>query len=287
MSFIASIEPYTSIYDFDSYCERMELLFILNNVIEAKQVPLFITFISLKTYGILKNLLYPEEPSKKTYSVLKELFKNYFKPCTSIITERCRLKRCFQNREESISNFIIKLQKISVNYSFGDLLNNALRDNFIGGLCDKHIQLQLMSESPDLTFRKAYEIALTIESISKGIQSLNLKMASKYKIQNKNRGIDLLNKNLGIKQEYEKEYNFSSFFHHKRNYNLKTCQTLELGCFKCHRRNHIQKICHSNKKNDDLDKAEKNLVMSLVLIYVKICKIIIYVKFRYVYAIAL
>lgn len=64
-SFIGSIEPYSRDYDFESYCERLEQLFLFNNVVEKKEVALFITCLGPTTYGILKDLLCPEEPSKK------------------------------------------------------------------------------------------------------------------------------------------------------------------------------------------------------------------------------
>lgn len=55
------------------------------------------------------------------------------------------------------------MENITAKCEFKDFLDNILRDNFVGGLCNSNIQLKLMSESDKLTFNKAWNIAVNIE----------------------------------------------------------------------------------------------------------------------------
>lgn len=100
-------------YDFESHCKRLEQLFIFNNVVETKKVTLFITCLGPVANGILKDLLCPVEPSRKTYKDLKGKLLKHLKPCKSVIAERCRFWKCHQSDNESISDLIIKLKKMS------------------------------------------------------------------------------------------------------------------------------------------------------------------------------
>ncbi|XP_046406612.1 uncharacterized protein LOC124171478 [Ischnura elegans] len=48
--------------EFNSYVERLDQFFIVNDVEETKKVPLFITLIGPETYSVLKHLLDPVTP---------------------------------------------------------------------------------------------------------------------------------------------------------------------------------------------------------------------------------
>lgn len=76
--------------EISSYLERMEQLFICNDVQNAKKVSLFLTLIGGVAYNVLKDLLSPVLPSTKTYKELKDVLLNHCSPKRLVVAERYR-----------------------------------------------------------------------------------------------------------------------------------------------------------------------------------------------------
>ena len=54
---IGSIGPYVDNERWDSYVERLNLYFDVNDIIENKRLPAFLSIIGNNTYGVLKSLV--------------------------------------------------------------------------------------------------------------------------------------------------------------------------------------------------------------------------------------
>ena len=80
-----------------SYMERVELFFAAN-VADAKKVPVLLSLIGSKTYGLLRNLISPSSPAEKKY-------KAHFEPKPIVIVERFHFHRRTQAVGESISEY--------------------------------------------------------------------------------------------------------------------------------------------------------------------------------------
>ena len=67
-SFIGNIEQFNhETEDFENYIERLQEYFKANEVAEGRKVSALLTIIGPKTYAILKNITYPEDPRTKTF----------------------------------------------------------------------------------------------------------------------------------------------------------------------------------------------------------------------------
>ena len=64
--------------------------------------------------------------------------------------------------DESISDYIVTLKKLSIHCNYGEFLNRALRDRFVCGLNNVKIQNKLLNTS-SLTFDTACNIAISME----------------------------------------------------------------------------------------------------------------------------
>ena len=62
-----------------------------------------------------------------------------------------------------------ELKKLSTECEYGDSLNEVIRDRLVCGVNDRRIQKRLLAE-PDLTFKKAMEIAQAMEAADKNVQ---------------------------------------------------------------------------------------------------------------------
>ena len=65
--------------------------------------------------------------------------------------------------------YVAELKKLSTECEYGDSLNEVIRDRLVCGVNDRRIQKRLLAE-PDLTFKKAMEIAQAMEAADKNVQ---------------------------------------------------------------------------------------------------------------------
>ena len=117
--------------------------------------------IGADAYGVLRNLLAPQRPKDKFFDELKEVLTGHCSPKPILIAERFKFHRRNQLESESVAQFVVALK-----CEFGAFLEEALRDRFVCGLKNIHIQKKLLAER-ELTFKKAFETAQSIELANK------------------------------------------------------------------------------------------------------------------------
>ena len=106
------------------YIETVEQYFIANDVTdEKKQTAIFLTVIGNETYSLLRNLLAPESPARKTVKTLSETLIEHLKPQPIIIAERCKFYCRDQSENETISEYLAQLRKLTLSCDFKDLLD--------------------------------------------------------------------------------------------------------------------------------------------------------------------
>ena len=129
------------------YIERVEQYFIANDVTnEKKQTAIFLTVIGNETYSLLRNLLAPESPAGKTVKTLSETLIDHLKPQPIIIAERYKFYCRDQSENETITEYLAELRKLTLNCDFKDFLDQALRDRFVCGLQNNSIRRRLLAE---------------------------------------------------------------------------------------------------------------------------------------------
>ncbi|XP_077863123.1 uncharacterized protein LOC144345900 [Saccoglossus kowalevskii] len=106
----------------------------------------------------------------KTYEELTEVLVKHLNPTPLIIAERFRFYTRNQQEGESLSQYIAVLKKLTLHCNFG-LILDVLRDRFVCGMCNKTIEKRLLTEH-DLTYTKAVELAISMETAAKDIRNL-------------------------------------------------------------------------------------------------------------------
>ena len=227
MGWIGQLERFEVGGDFQTYIERLEQLFIANDVQEDKKVALLITFIGAEVYQILKNLISPAKPSEKKYEELKQVMLSHFTPEKLIIAERYKFYKCVQKETQNIQSFFMEIKKLAVTCNFGIFLQEALRDKFICGLKNENIQRRLLTEN-NISLEEAYKKALGLESAE--IEQKEVREAS-----SSTQGI-YYNKN-------ERKTWKKSCWRCGRLHAADTCFAKDLNCFKCNRKGHLSFKC--------------------------------------------
>ncbi len=100
-----------------AYVERVQLFFDANSVAEGKQVAVFLSVLGSKTYLLLRNLLTPETPKDKTFDELVTVLKEHFEPKPLIISERFHFYRREQAVNESTSDYVVELRRLTTHLS--------------------------------------------------------------------------------------------------------------------------------------------------------------------------
>ena len=146
------------------YIERVEQYFIANDVTdEKKQTAIFLTVIRNETYSLLRNLLAPESSAGKTVKMLSETLIDHLKLQPIIIAQRYKFYCRDQSENETITEYLAELRKLTLNCDFKDFLDQVLRDRFVCSLQNNSIWRRLLAERK-LTLKSAIELAKTMEN---------------------------------------------------------------------------------------------------------------------------
>lgn len=249
--------------DFESYMERIDLYFKANAVKAETKVPMFLTVIGSKTYGILRNLLSPDKPSEKTMEELTKVLKEHFAPKKSIVAERCKFHKRFQKEGESLAEYAVAIKQMASACEFNTFLKDAMRDRFVSGIRCQEIQQRLMTEE-DKSFDELYALALRLEEAKVEVKRFhNQEMVSDVNLikhrYNKNfpkQGSGFGNKSGQVKSDYRSNEKFNKTISHpacfrcgRSNHSPNQCRYRQNQCFSCLKYGHLANMCKSPKGN--------------------------------------
>ena len=172
---LGRIEPFdVQSDDWSLYMERLGQFFVANGIMEdARKVAVLLTMMGGKAYGLLHNLLAPVVPSEK-YDELVATMKGHLNPKSIVIAERLKFHHRNQREDETVSQYMAELRKLSEHCDFRDYLEEALRDRLVCGLRSKAIQRRLLLEN--LTLSTAYDLTHGLETASRRARELQASM---------------------------------------------------------------------------------------------------------------
>ena len=156
---------------FAVYMERVAIFFAANDIAENKKVPLLLNCIGGTVYGVLRNLVAPQNPISMSYDDVTKKLLEHFDPKPLTIVERFHFHKRDQASTESLADYLAELRRLATKCNFGPYLNEALRDRFVCGIKSEAIQRKLLSES-DIDLTKAFQLATTMESAHANTLSL-------------------------------------------------------------------------------------------------------------------
>ncbi|KAJ8931657.1 hypothetical protein NQ314_015372 [Rhamnusium bicolor] len=161
---IGKVPEYNSTEDFSLYLERLEQYFIANFIDEDRKVAVLLTVIGSHTYRILRDLCDPVLPKNKSFDELCGLLKRQFSPRVSTFRKRIEFYEARQNATESINEWYARIKNLAIPCSFGNLLEEILKDKFITGLKKGKILDRLCEEEATKKVQELLEIAVKKEA---------------------------------------------------------------------------------------------------------------------------
>ena len=90
--------------------ERLNLCFYVNDIIENKRLPAFLSIIGSNTYGVLKSLVSPTPPGEHTLQQCIDALRGHYCPKPLVIVERFRFMKRLQLEGEIIQLYNAELK---------------------------------------------------------------------------------------------------------------------------------------------------------------------------------
>ncbi|KFD62903.1 hypothetical protein M514_24943 [Trichuris suis] len=146
------------------YIERLNFHFEAHDVKDdAKKRGILLSVCGNSTYALIQSVIRPKLPNELSYEQITTAMKQYFNPEPSEIVERFRFYKRDQRPNESISDFVAELRRLSEHCNFGNGVDTVLRDRFVCGISDEELQRRLLAEQV-ATFDAAVKEALATET---------------------------------------------------------------------------------------------------------------------------
>jgi len=233
------------------YIERLEQYFLANDVEDAgKKRAILLSVCGSKTYALARDLLQPARPAETTFKKIVETLEKHYSPRPSEIVERFKFHSRNRKEDEGVATYVAVLRKLSEHCNYGETLPEMLRDRLVCGINNEKIQRRLLAE-PDLTLKKAEEIALAMELASKHVVDIQSTETTPSKVHQ----INSAGKNKG-----KNPASNSECYRCGEKHEASTCRFKEVECFKCGKRGHLAKACRSTtsgKTNKGKKKKEE------------------------------
>ena len=150
----------------------------------------------------------------------------------------CPINNRFRASGESISDFVAVLRHLAE--YFGGSLEHLLHDRLVSGVNNEKIQRHILSEG-ELTFKKAFEIALSLETTAQHMADLQSTSSTSAMASASVKKVSSLKKQ-PPKSESDKCYRCG-----KDHHTSKCCLT-DATCHYCKKRGHILANCQKKGK---------------------------------------
>ena len=233
-----------SMDDWTAYCERLEQYFAANDVADAdKKHAILLSYCGAPTYRLIRTLLAPVKPTTKSFAELTKLVADHYTPPPSMIVQRFQFNSRSQKEGESIAEFVADLRRISEHCKYENVLDDMLRDRLVCGIQDVSVQRRLLAE-PDLTFKKAMELAQTAEMASK-----NAKQLQNTPSNPPNGSVHALNTTQHQQRRAPPTGSRDQTCYRCGNKHASSeCRFKNATCNFCHKKGHIAKVCQTKAK---------------------------------------
>lgn len=226
------------------YKERLDFYFAANTITDAdKKRAIFFSVAGPSLYSLIRSLCTPDAPNSVDFPNILKLLDEHFTPKPSEILCRFKFNKRDQKRNESISEFIAELRKLSEHCNFGVQLESMLRDRLVCGILDEELQRKLLAD-PKLTLASALDISLAGEAAQR--------QASEIRGTVQPNSVNFLKPKSNNRSARDKQ---SKKTCHRcgNSHPYGECKFLKAVCNYCKKIGHIAKMCNSKnlKKGDN------------------------------------
>ena len=186
------------------------------------------------------------------FAELVKIVKNHHQPPPSTIVQRFYINTRIQEiEEETVSEFVAGLHRLSEYCQFAATLDDMLRDRLVCGIRDCRFQQRLLAET-DLTFQKALDISQAIEAAERNTRDLQAKQTPKPTLALYQPTRRLYSQGLPKSSDSQTKCYRCGSSHQARE-----CPFKDAEYHYCKRKGHIAKVCRTKARDEGNKMAHK------------------------------
>lgn len=157
--------------NWDIYIDRLTFCFEANGVVsDAAKRANFFTVCGSRVYETLLALITPKRASDVTFVEIQTTLTKHFSPKPNEISVSFKFYKRDQKRDESASDYIAQLRKLSSGCNFADL-ERMLRDRLVCGMRDDRLQYELLKRD-NLCYKDVVDAMLSAESAGRDVRMI-------------------------------------------------------------------------------------------------------------------
>ncbi|KAK4321215.1 hypothetical protein Pmani_007945 [Petrolisthes manimaculis] len=233
------LEKFQKDQDWGRYIAVLKNYFGANGITDGvKKRQILLASVGLETYDLICVLVAPLPPEEKTFEELVMIVQDHVRPPPSKIVSRFRFYTLSRKKGESISSFVVKLRQAAQDCKFTDL-NEHLKDRFIVAIGDDKIQARLLSLSDHVTFAKALQVAIAMESAQANTEDIQAAAAASSVS-----GASAVCEVREVHSTKRDQCYGCGGDHYRRD-----CKFKNAVCHACGRKGHISRVCQATVRN--------------------------------------
>ncbi|XP_059222020.1 uncharacterized protein K02A2.6-like isoform X3 [Stomoxys calcitrans] len=251
----------TSVSD---YFVRCEWSFQLSQVAESDYKSYMLVHMGADLYNSLKVLLSPKKVEELSYVEVKDTLVKHFDRKCNQYAESIRYRQVVQEKEEALSDFVLRLRKAATHCNYAEFLDRMLTEQLLYGLQSRDICDEIISREPR-TFNEAYEIAQRLEASHRSTVEMKCNVNNSNPIEETTCKVAFSTTRFKNKPKDEVRGHETSgvvvakCYGCGGNHQRSKCKFRNASCFVCSKTGHIAKVCKSRTgqiSEDDCDDGE-------------------------------
>ncbi|XP_053698985.1 uncharacterized protein LOC128745953 [Sabethes cyaneus] len=239
------------------YFERFEWSLQLSKIPADQYAHYARVHMGTELNNAIKFLVSPRDPVEISFEELRTTLVGHFDQVKNKYVESIKFREIMQQKDESVSSFVLRLRQGAVYCEYGEFLDRMLTEQMLHGLDSRELCDEIISKKP-ATFKDAFEIAHTLETTRNTVKEVRTVQPTLTP--------ESTNK-LGYEQPKTRRANWNSRFS-SQEYNGREkpvisssvcsgcggqhtrsqCKFRNTTCFTCEKKGHIAKVCRSSKQ---------------------------------------
>lgn len=165
---------FTSVHDYFVRCERA---LQLSRIAVGEYKNYILVHMGTELENALKILISPKVPEELTYEEIKTTLTDHFDRKKNQYAESVKFRQVVQGKEETLSNFTLRLRQAATDCNYGTHLDRMLTEQLLFGLESRSTCDEIIAKEP-ANFREDYEIAQRLEASHKSAVEMKSSVSS-------------------------------------------------------------------------------------------------------------